>query len=279
MSGSIKDTFTLTNGIKLPILGLGTYKTPDGSEVENAIVAALKLGYRHIDTASFYKNETGVGAGVRKSGIARSDVFVTTKCWNADIRAGYDAVLRAYDESLKLLKFDYLDLYLLHWPISSAIDREAWRALEKIYTDGRVKAIGVSNFTTRQLDDLHSVAKVKPMVNQVEFHPRLVQKDLLAYSKKHHIAHEAWSPLMQGSGLAIKELEEIARARKKSPAQVVLRWDLQHGTVTIPKSVNPKRLAENIDIYDFELSPEEMSRINALDQNKRIGPDPDHVTF
>jgi methylglyoxal/glyoxal reductase len=278
MPGSINDTFTLTNGAKMPMLGLGTYKTPEGSTVEEAVKMALEMGYRHVDTAALYANEKGVGNGVRKSGVPRKDVFVTTKCWNDDIRKGYDGVLKALDKSLKLLGFDYVDCYLLHWPIVGK-DKEGWKAMEKIYAEGKAKSIGVSNYAIKQLDDLNSVAKVKPMVNQVEFHPTLMQKPLLAYSKKHGIAHEAWAPLMQGKGEGIPTLQEVAKKHGKSVAQVLLRWDIQHGVVTIPKSIRRERIKENTAIYDFELSPAEMAKIDALDQGKRIGPDPENFNF
>lgn len=278
MSGSIADTVSLSNGVKIPLLGLGTYQSPEGPVVEQAVLWALELGYRHIDTAALYYNEKGVGNAVRRSGIARKEIFVTTKCWNDEIRRGPDAVQAACDKSLKLLGMDYVDLYLLHWPIVGK-DKEAWQAMEKIYADGRAKAIGVSNYLPHHLRDLLASAKVKPMVNQVEFHPWVVDKALLEFEKKNRIVPEAWAPLMQGKGWDIPELAAIAKAHGKSIAQVLLRWDIQHGVVTIPKSTHRERIVGNAAIFDFQLTPQEMARIDALDQNKRIGPDPDNFNF
>ncbi len=274
----LDDTATMNNGKLIPRLGFGTWKMDKEPEARKAVLTALEAGYRHIDTASVYGNEAYVGAAIRESGVDRAAVFLTTKCWNDAIRRGHDAVVRACETSLKRLGMDYVDLYLLHWPIPSK-NAEAWRAMETLYERGLARAIGVSNYLPHHLDELMSTAAVRPMVNQVEFHPLLVQPALLEANREHGIVHEAWSPLMQGHELDHPVLREIAASHGKTPAQVVLRWDLQHGVVTIPKSSHPQRIVENTRLYDFVLSEEEMRRIDALDQGKRLGSDPDHVTF
>jgi diketogulonate reductase-like aldo/keto reductase len=278
MPGSIADTVTLSNGIKMPMFGLGTWQSKEGSEVEQSVRWALELGYRHIDTAAAYKNEEGVGQAIRDSGVPRERIFLTTKLWNDDHRKGYDASLKAFATSLQKLGFDYVDLYLIHWPVKEMY-KEAWRALEKIYADGRAKAIGVSNFLVHHLQDLLPTTKVKPMVNQVEFHPRLMQKPLMEFCRREGIVEEAWSPLMRGKISQLDVINKIAQAKGKTAAQIVLRWNLQHGIVTIPKSVKRERLVENASLYDFDLSPDEMAQIDRLDQSERVGPNPDTFTF
>ena len=278
MHGSIGDTVTLANGVKMPRLGLGTWKSAEGAEVEQSVRWALDIGYRHVDTAAIYGNERGVGSAVRDSGVPREQVFVTTKVWNDDQRAGRDAVLRAFDESLRRLGMDYVDLYLVHWPVKGMY-KEAWRALETVYEGGRAKAIGVSNFLVHHLTDVLADARVKPMVNQVEFHPRLLQRDLMEFCRREAVVQEAWSPLMKGKVAEIPAIREIAAEHGKTPAQVVLRWNLQHGVVTIPKSVRRERLEENAALFDFQLAADEMAKIDALDRGKRVGADPDHFTF
>jgi len=278
MKFGITDTVTLGNGVKMPHLGLGTWRSAEGAEVEQSVRWALEIGYRHVDTAAVYGNERGVGRAIRDSRVPREQVFVTTKVWNDDQRAGRDAVLRAFDESLRRLGTDYVDLYLVHWPVKGKYV-EAWRALEQIYSTGRVKAIGVSNFLVHHLADVLKVASVKPMVNQVEFHPRLVQRQLLDFCRNEGIVQEAWSPLMKGKAGEVPLLRELAGKYGKTPSQVVLRWDLQHGVVTIPKSVRRERLVENADLFDFELSADEMAKVDALDRGERIGADPDHFNF
>jgi diketogulonate reductase-like aldo/keto reductase len=277
-TGSITDTVSLANGVAMPRLGLGTWRSAEGAEVEQSVRWALEIGYRHVDTAAVYGNERGVGRAIRDSNVPRERVFVTTKVWNDDQRGGRDAVLRAFDESLRRLGMDYVDLYLVHWPVKGKYV-EAWRALEQIYSSGRAKAIGVSNFLVHHLQDVLKAARVRPMVNQVEFHPRLVQRDLLDFCRKEAIVPEAWSPLMKGKAGEVPLLRELAEKYGKTPSQVVLRWDLQHGVVTIPKSVRRERLAENADLFDFELSADEMAKVDALDRGERIGADPDHFTF
>jgi diketogulonate reductase-like aldo/keto reductase len=273
---SLQDCAVLHNGVKMPWVGLGVYKVKEGDEVKSAVRTALEVGYRHVDTAAFYENEEGVGQAIRESGIPREQVFVTTKVWNTD--QGYETTLKAFDASLKKLGFDYVDLYLVHWPVKGKY-KETYKALEKLYKDGYVRAIGVSNFQIHHLQDVMADCEIKPMVNQVEYHPRLTQKELQAFCRENGIQLEAWSPLMRGEILTEPTIVEIGKKYGKTPAQVVLRWDLQHGVVTIPKSVTPARIKENADLFDFSLTDEEMERIDALNLNKRIGADPDNFNF
>ncbi|WP_462410408.1 aldo/keto reductase [Neobacillus sp. Marseille-QA0830] len=256
----------------MPWVGLGVFKVHDGNEVISSVKAAIQNGYTSIDTAAFYQNEEGVGQAIRESGVPREQLFITTKLWNTD--QGYESALKAFDQSLNKLGLDYLDLYLIHWP---GIDKykETWKAFEKLYKEGRVRAIGVSNFQIHHLEDLIRSSEVKPMVNQVEFHPHLTQKELLAYCQKEGIQLEAWSPLKQGQLLNEPVLKEIAQKYRKSVAQVILRWDLQNGVVTIPKSIKEHRIIENADIFDFELSDEDMKRMDGLNQDSRAGSHPD----
>lgn len=280
MTRHLQSTTALHNGVPMPWFGLGVFKVEEGSELVEAVKAAIRHGYRSIDTAAIYGNESGVGQGIREAlaenGLSRKDLFVTSKVWNADL--GYESALTAYETSLAKLGLDYLDLYLIHWPVADKY-KEAWRALETLYKEGRVKAIGVSNFQIHHLEDLLKDAAVKPMVNQVEFHPMLTQKELLGFTRSHGIQLEAWSPLMQGQLLDNPVLREIADKHGKSIAQVILRWDLQHEVITIPKSTKEHRIIENAAIYDFELTRAEMDRIDALNENRRVGPDPDNFDF
>ncbi|WP_068792265.1 aldo/keto reductase [Brevibacillus laterosporus] len=280
MAKNLQDTTALHNGIKMPWFGIGVFKVEEGSELVAAVKSAIKHGYRSIDTAAIYGNETSVGQaiheGIHEANISREDLFVTSKVWNADL--GYEATLAAFETSLNKLGLEYLDLYLIHWPVKGKY-KEAWRALEKLYKDGRVKAIGVSNFQIHHLEDLMGEAEIKPMINQVEFHPYLTQKELITFCRTHDIQMEAWSPLMQGQLLDNPVLQEIADKHGKTVAQVILRWDLQHGVVTIPKSTKEHRIVENASVFDFELTQEEMDRIDALNQNHRVGPDPDNFDF
>lgn len=280
MPKHLQDTTTLYNGVKMPWMGLGVFKVEEGQELELAVKNAIKHGYRSIDTAAIYNNEEGVGRGIRsglqEAGITREDLFVTSKVWNADL--GYESTLQAYETSLKKLGLEYLDLYLIHWPVEGKF-KEAWRALETLYKKGLVKAIGVSNFHVHHLEELLKDAEIKPMVNQVEFHPRLSQDELRAYCKEQGIQFEAWSPLMQGQLLDNPVLKGIAEKYGKSIAQVIIRWDLQNGVVTIPKSTKEHRIVENASVFDFELSEEDMEMIHSLNQNHRVGPDPDNFDF
>ena len=272
----IDGTVELSNGVRMPYLGLGVYLAADGNEVQQAISYALDAGYRHVDTASFYGNEEGVGSAVNNSDLKREHVFITSKVWNSD--QGYENTLRAFDTSLKKLKMDYLDLYLVHWPVEGKI-KDTWKAFEEIYRQGRVRAIGVSNFMQHHLEDLMQDCEVTPMVNQMEFHPYLVQQSLLDFCSQQGIQYEAWSPLMKGQIFDIPELVALAGKHQKTVVQIVLRWNLQKGVVTIPKSVKKERIINNADIFDFELSAADMAVIDALDRGERVGPDPDNFNF
>jgi diketogulonate reductase-like aldo/keto reductase len=271
----LTSTTSLNNGVEMPWVGLGVFKTQPGKEVENAVRWALEIGYRHIDTASFYQNEDGVGKALAESGVNRDDVFVTTKVWNSE--QGYDKTLRAFDTSRKKLGIDVVDLYLIHWPIKPTF-KETWKALEKLYADGKVRAIGVSNFLAHHIQELLDEFDVPPAVDQVEWHPFVLQKELLDFCKQHNIQFEAWSPLTRGRFFDNEVIQDISRKHGKSPAQVLIRWDLQHEVVTIPKSVHRERIEENSKVFDFELSDEDMRRLDALDTNTRIGPHPDEMS-
>lgn len=265
-------TVTLNNGIEMPQLGYGVFQVPD-AETTAAVAAALDAGYRSIDTAAVYGNEAGVGRALSQSGIDRSDLFVTSKVWITD--HGYDAALRAYDESLERLGLDHLDLYLIHWPTPAlGTYAETWRALEKLYADGRVRAIGVSNFEPEHLERLASENGVVPAVNQVELHPALQNRAVAAANAQRGIVTEAWSPLAQGAVLGDASVVDIAGRHGKTPAQVVLRWHLQQGRVVIPKSVTPARIAQNLDVFDFVLDAEELATIDGLERDGRTGPHP-----
>ncbi|MFD3532646.1 aldo/keto reductase [Streptomyces sp. NPDC058664] len=266
-------TVTLNNGVKIPQLGFGVFQVSD-EETTAAVGHALRAGYRSIDTAAIYGNEAGVGRALAASGIARDELFVTTKLWNAD--QGYDSTLRAFDDSLAKLGLDHVDLYLIHWPAPARdLYVDSWRALEKLVADGRVRAAGVSNFRPAHLQRLLDGSDLVPAVNQIELHPAFQQRELRALHADRSIATEAWSPLAQGAVLADPALAEVAARHGKSPAQVVLRWHLQLGNIVIPKSVTPERIRENIDVFDFALSAEEMDTLGGLDRGLRTGPDPD----
>jgi methylglyoxal/glyoxal reductase len=271
---SITGTTTLNNGVEMPYLGLGTWQSNEGPEVVNAVHYALDCGYRLIDTASFYQNEKGIGEALKEHDIDRKELFITTKVWNTD--QGYDETLKAFDQSLNLLQTDYLDLYLVHWPVTGKY-LETWKALEKLYADGKVRAIGVSNFLQVHLDKLLPETTITPMVNQMEFHPHLIQQSLLDFCKSQDILYQAWSPIMQGGVFDILVLKKISKKYRKNAAQITLRWDLQKGVATIPKSANQARIGSNADLFDFELTSEEMIQIDALDKNHRYGFDPMNV--
>lgn len=276
MIDTIADCTVLNNGLEMPWLGFGVFRMKDGKEVEHAVAHALEVGYRSFDTASVYGNERGVGKALRESGIPREDLFVTTKVWNDDQRD--KRTMAAFEESLERLDMDYVDLYLVHWPVDGCY-QETWQVMEEIYQSGRAKAIGVSNFRIHHLEDILRDSQLVPSVNQVEFHPFLVQPDLLTFCQSHNIQVEAWSPLMRGQIVTKQAVQDLAEKYHKTPAQIALRWDLQHEVVTIPKSSHPERIAENAQIFDFELSQADIEMLDALDEGKRVGPDPDNFDF
>ncbi|MEW2347353.1 aldo/keto reductase [Streptomyces sp. NPDC006684] len=268
-------TVTLNNGVVMPQLGFGVFQVPD-DETTAAVASALEAGYRSVDTAAVYGNERGVGRALASSGVPREELFVTTKLWNDD--QGYDATLRAFDASLDKLGLEYTDLYLIHWP-TPARDRyvDSYRALEKLLADGRTRAIGVSNFQPAHLERLVAETGVIPVLNQVELHPGLQQRELRATHAALGIATEAWSPLAQGALLKEDALTTLAERHDRSPAQIVLRWHLQSGNIVIPKSVTPARIRENLDVFGFTLSDEDMAAVDALDRGLRTGPHPDEL--
>lgn len=276
----LQSTVTLHNGVRMPWFGLGVFQVNEGSELIAAVKKAIEHGYRSVDTAAIYGNEAGVGQAIaeamKENNVKREELFITSKVWTADL--GYEETLAAFDATMSKLGLEYLDLYLIHWPKAGKY-KGAWKAMEELYKAGRIKAIGVSNFQIHHLEDLLQDAEIKPMVNQVEYHPRLTQVELKAFCDQHGIQLEAWSPLMQGQLLDNPVLTEIAAAKGKSVAQIILRWDLQNGVVTIPKSTKEHRIIENASVFDFELTKEEMQRISGLNENVRVGPDPDNFNF
>jgi len=276
MIRDIRDCVRLQNGVEMPWLGLGLWRTRAGEELERAVGWALEAGYRSFDTASIYANEESLGAALRASGLPREELFVTTKLWCAD--EGFEPALRAFDESLARLGLDQVDLYLIHWPRKETMI-ETWRALERVHREGRARAIGVSNFLVHHLEALLARCEIAPMVDQVELHPRLVQPELRAFCKTRGIQLEAWAPLMKGRLDSVPELAATARRYGKTPAQLALRWALQRGVVAIPKSVHRERIRENARIFDVEISPEDMAALGALDRGERVGPHPDHFVF
>lgn len=266
-------SITLNNGVAMPQLGFGVWQV-ENDEAFTTVGQALDAGYRSIDTAAVYGNEEGTGKALAASGIPRDELFVTTKLWNAE--QGHDSTLRAFDASLAKLGLEYVDLYLIHWPLPSKdLYVETYRAFEKIYAEGRAKAIGVSNFLPGHLERLMGETSVVPAVNQIELHPQLSQAESRAFHARHNIVTEAWSPLGQGKGLLEDPvIAELATKHGRTPAQVVLRWHLQLGNVVIPKSVTPSRIAENIDVFGFELDDEDLAALARLDTGTRLGPDP-----
>ncbi len=284
---SKNSTIKLNNGVDIPLIGFGVFRIPEGKEVEEAVATALSSGYRHIDTAMIYKNEEGVGNAIKSSGIPREEIFVTTKLWNTD--QGYENTLKAIDVSLSKLGMEYVNLYLVHWPTASADEdenknylslnkrAETWRAMEEILKSGKALAIGVSNYTITHLEEMKEYAKVPPTANQVEFHPFLYQKELMEYCKKNYIVVEGHSPLapladMKSPGHA--DLDAIAKKYNKSTAQVLLRWQVQHGVIPLPKSTHAERIAENIDIFDFKIENEDMNLMDSMDISLHVRRDP-----
>ncbi|MEM9648696.1 MAG: aldo/keto reductase [Bacteroidota bacterium] len=266
--------FTLNTGTIMPSIGLGVLFAKNNGEVENAVLSALQAGYRKIDTASAYENELGVGKAIRESTIPRKEIFLATKVWNTE--QGYDQTLEAFDKSLKRLQTDYVDLYLIHWPVESKY-LDTYKALELLHEEGRAKAIGVCNFSIVQLENLMQHSNVTPSLNQVEMHPHFGQSELLTFAKRHGIQLEAWRPIMMGEVAKIPELINIGNTYNKSAIQVALRWLIQRGVSVIPKSTNPKRIAENFDLFNFSLTPIEMELIENLNQNRRLGEDLSHI--
>ncbi|TDL33088.1 aldo/keto reductase [Jeotgalibacillus sp. S-D1] len=271
------NTITLNNGLEMPQIGLGVWQVEDGKVAADSVRKAIETGYRSIDTAAIYQNEKGVGQGIKESGVPREELFITTKVWNAD--QGYDTTIKALDESLEKLGLDYVDLYLIHWPMPDK-DRyiDTYKAMEKLYEDGKVKAIGVCNFEIDHLQRLMDECTVKPAVNQVECHPYLGQHEMKEFCAKNDIYLESWSPIMQGGEVLKDEaIRNIAEKYGKEPAQVVIRWHLQSNSIVIPKSVTPSRIESNFDVFDFELTDDEMRTINDLDRNERKGPHPNEM--
>lgn len=272
MALSLQSTITLNNAVEIPVLGLGVFQAPEGETTQAAVREALACGYRHIDTAKIYQNERDVGLALRASGVPREDVFITTKLWNSD--HGYDTALRAYHDSLNRLMLSHVDLYLIHWPVQD-VRRETWRALVTLVKEGSCRAVGVSNYTIRHLEELlNETHGVVPAVNQVELHPFLHQRELLEFCARHGIVVEAYSPLTKGQRLGDRRLGAIAQRHNKTPAQVLIRWALQKGTVVLPKSVTPARIRENADVFDFALSEQDMAQLDALDEGLRTSWDP-----
>ena len=270
----IDSKIKLNNELEIPLFGLGVYLMDTGNETRQAVRIALETGYRLIDTASMYGNERDVVLAVKESSIPRQEIFVTTKLWNSD--HGYDRALRAFDKSMNRLALDYVDLYLIHWPVER-LRKETWRAMEKIYRDGRCRTIGVSNYQISHLEELLDLAEVVPAVNQVEFSPFLYQKDLLEYCHSHHIRLEAYSPLTRTTKFNDPTIQQIANKYQKSPAQIMIRWVLQHEVIVIPKSSNREHIRENAEVFDFSISAEDMTVLDGLNQNYHISWDPTDV--
>jgi len=270
----IDTTVKLNNGVQMPIFGLGTWQTRKGKETQEAVLQALNVGYRLIDTASMYGNEKDVGEALRKSGLPREEVFITTKLWNSD--HGYDKALAAFEESRKKLGLDYVDLYLIHWPVEG-LRSESWRAMEKLLGEGKCRAIGISNYMTWHLEELLSHSSTTPAVNQVEFHPYLYLKELLDFCQSHDIQLESYSPLTKGVKLDDPKLVDIAKKYSKTPAQILIRWVLQHGVIVIPKSSHKERIEENAHVFDFTISEEDMNALDSFHQNFRSSWDPSRI--
>jgi len=275
---SDQSTILFHDGNSIPQVGLGVWRTPNDTAV-TAVQAALSAGYRHVDTAAVYENEDGVGEGIRASGIARSEIFLTTKLWNAD--QGYDSTLKAFDASLKRLGTDYVDLYLIHWPAPKRDQYvDTWKAFIQLQKEGRARSIGVSNFQPEHLQRLIDETGVTPVINQIELHPDFPQKENRAYHEKHRIVTESWSPLGQGTLLENPVVAKVAAKHGRTPAQVIIRWHIDNGLVVIPKSVTPSRIEENFKVFDFRLDAEDMAAFAGLEKDgKRIGPDPMTAAF
>lgn len=265
---------TLNNGVNIPVFGLGVFRS--AAETKDAVKWALEAGYRHIDTAKIYGNEADVARGIKESGVDRKDIFITTKLWNDDMRQGKQR--EAFEKSLELLETDYIDLYLIHWPVKGVYN-ESWKIMEEYYKQGKIRAIGVSNFHEHHLDDLLSIAEIVPAVNQIECHPHLTQEPLIKYCNEKGIAVEAWSPLGGGQLLSDSAINALADKYGKTAAQMIIRWHIQRDTIVIPKSTHKERIISNGQVFDFEISEDDMAYIAEMNQNKRVGSNPDTFTF
>ncbi|ASW42894.1 aldo/keto reductase [Clostridium isatidis] len=281
---SLSDVYVLSNNVKIPCIGFGTWQSPDGEVAISSVEEAIRVGYRHIDTAAIYGNEESVGIAIKNSNIPREEIFVTSKVWNTD--QGYDSTLKAFDESLRKLGLDYLDLYLIHWPVPKIfkdnwekISIETWRAFEKLYKDGKVRAIGVSNFKPHHIQNLIDNCEIVPMVNQIQLHPGLNQEEIVKYCRENNILIEAYSPFGTGNIFSINDLDHIAEKYNKTVAQICLRWSLQKGHLPLPKSVTPSRILENTKIFDFEIDEEDMNFIDNLNNDFKKVKDPDNINF
>lgn len=281
---NLQDTYTLANDVQIPCIGFGTWQTPDGETAINSVKAALKVGYRHIDTAACYGNEASVGHAIKESGVPREEIFVTSKVWNTE--RGYEKTLAAFETTMAKLDLDYVDLYLIHWPAAAnqfenwkEINAQTWRALEELYIEGKVKAIGVSNFLPNHLEALLEGVKVVPMVNQIEYHPGFMQAESVAFCKAHNILVEAWSPLGTGNVLNNETLIMMAQKYSKTVAQICIRWVLQHGLLPLPKSITESRIIENTEVFDFEIKDEDMAIIDAIPFCGGLGINPDAINF
>lgn len=281
---NLQDTYTLANDVQIPCIGFGTWKTPNGETAINSVKAALKAGYRHIDTAACYGNEASVGQAIKESGVPREEIFVTSKVWNTE--RGYEKTLAAFETTMAKLDLDYVDLYLIHWPAAAnqfenwkEINAQTWRALEELYIEGKVKAIGVSNFLPHHLEALLEGVKVVPMVNQIEYHPGFMQAESVAFCKAHNILVEAWSPLGTGNVLNNETLIMMAQKYSKTVAQICIRWVLQHGLLPLPKSITESRIIENTEVFDFEIKDEDMAIIDAIPFCGGAGINPDAINF
>ena len=266
---------TLSNGVKIPSIGFGTYKLGDYDDTINSVKNAIKMGYRQIDTAAFYKNEEAVGLGIKESKVAREDIFLVTKLWNDN--HGYENTMKSFNDSIKKLGVDYLDLYLVHWP--NKLNSETWRAFEDLYKMGKVKAIGVCNFKEGHIEELKKIANIMPMVNQIEVHPYRTQKNIISYCKDNNIQVVAWGPIMRGRIFSDPIMIKLSDKYNKSIPQITLRWHLQNGIIPIPKSSNIERIKSNLDIFDFEISDEDMNLINKLNKDEHVSGVPENTTY